>query len=202
MVVTSQQRHNVEVATSLLEICETLDDPNERFLTARDVIFAVLNGTSEQNSGAGKDIAYSFNELFLSTSIAWLQIAYMHILPFLTKWFQKQELDELISAWTVTQTVEQLISLMESSGVPAGLIYRAPEMLDDPHFAAREAIVRVAHPEFGDLAMQNVVPKLMSTPGSVRWAGPALGEHNDEIFGNLLGMSEERIRTLKQEGVI
>ena len=114
----------------------------------------------------------------------------------------QEELDELLSDWTCTLTEAELISLMEESGVPAGLIYRAPEMLEDPHFAAREAIVRVPHPEFGELAMQNVAPKLTRTPGSVRWAGPALGEHNDEIFKGVLGMSEERIRTLGEAGVI
>lgn len=114
----------------------------------------------------------------------------------------QEELDELIADWTRTQTVEGLISLMEESGVPAGLIYRAPEMLEDPHFAAREAIVRVLHPEFGELAMQNVAPKLSRTPGSVRWAGPALGEHNDEVFKGVLSLSEARIQSLHEAGVI
>jgi len=111
-------------------------------------------------------------------------------------------LDELVSEWTSTQTVEALISLMEESGVPAGLIYRAPEMLEDPHFKAREAIVRVPHPEFGELAMQNVTPKLTRTPGAVRWAGPTLGEHNEEVLGGVLGMSRDRMESLREEGVI
>ena len=113
-----------------------------------------------------------------------------------------EELDELVSDWTSTLTLEELMSLMEESGVPAGLIYRAPEMMKDPHFAAREAIVRVPHPEFGELAMQNVVPKLTRTPGSVRWPGPALGEHNEEVFKEVLGMSEEQIQSLSAVGVI
>lgn len=114
----------------------------------------------------------------------------------------QKELDELVSDWTRTLTMDELISLMEESGVPVGLIYRAPEMLEDPHFAAREAIVRVPHPEFGELAMQNVVPKLTRTPGSVRWPGPALGEHNEEVFKEVLNMSEDRIASLHEAGVI
>lgn len=114
----------------------------------------------------------------------------------------QEELDERISAWTRQRTVSELITLMEESGVPAGLIYRAPEMLEDDHFAARNAIVRVPHPEFGEIAMQNVAPKLTRTPGAVRWAGPALGEHNDEIFGDLLGMSRDRMASLSEQGVI
>lgn len=112
------------------------------------------------------------------------------------------ELDELISEWTMNFTVAELTALMDESGVPAGLIYRAPEMLEDAHFAAREAIVRVPHPEFGELAMQNVAPKLTRTPGSVRWAGPALGEHNEDVLKKLLGMSEDKMQSLYEAGVI
>ena len=78
----------------------------------------------------------------------------------------QQELDELIGA-VDREAVDtrEVLALMEQHGVPAGQIYRAPEMLADPHFAAREAIVGVPHPQFGKLRMQNVVPKLSATPG-------------------------------------
>lgn len=105
----------------------------------------------------------------------------------------QQELDDHIAEWSRTMTAEQLLALMEEHGVPAGQIYRAPEMLADPHFAARESIVRVSHPEFGEIPMQNVVPKLSATPGSVRSVGPELGAHNDEILRGVLGMSEDEI---------
>ena len=73
-------------------------------------------------------------------------------------------------------------------------------MLTDPHFIARDAIVRVADPKFGELAMQNVVPKLSATPGSIRWTGPALGQHNDEVYGDLLGLSEDERARLTADG--
>lgn len=114
----------------------------------------------------------------------------------------QEELDGLVAQWTSTQSAEELIELLEDSGVPVGKIYRAPDMLEDAHFKAREAIVRVAHPEFGELAMQNVFPKLSATPGAVRWPGPALGEHNSEIFLNTLGMDPERMQQLQESGVI
>ena len=75
-------------------------------------------------------------------------------------------------------------------------------MLEDAQFAAREAIIRVAHPEFGSLAMHNVFPKLSATPGEVRWPGPELGQHNEEIFSGVLGLSEDRILALQREGVV
>ncbi len=112
------------------------------------------------------------------------------------------ELDELVSAWTATMEADALVDLMEESGVPVGKIYRAPEMLEDPHFQAREAIVKVPHPTIGDLSMQNVVPKLSLTPGSVRTVGPELGEHNQEVFGQLLEMDQDQIDQLAENGII
>ena len=114
----------------------------------------------------------------------------------------QQELDQLISAWTSTQTAAELVEKMEQHGVPVGKIYRAPEMLEDPHFAAREAIIKLAHPEFGELAMQNVVPKLSLTPGTVRWPGPTLGQHNKEVLQGLLGLSEETLGAFREAGTI
>ena len=112
------------------------------------------------------------------------------------------ELDALVEQWTQTLTTRQVLDLMDRFGVPAGLIYRAPDMLDDPHFRARDAIVSVPHPDFGELKMQNVAPKLSETPGSVRSPSPALGQHNDEIYRQLLGLSAERYADLKTAQVI
>lgn len=115
---------------------------------------------------------------------------------------RQKELDDLISDWTRTLPTRKALDLMSQHGVPAGLIYRAPEMLDDPHFAAREAIVTVDHPHFGKLRMQNVAPKLSETPGGIRGPSPELGQHNDEVYLRLLGMAPERYEQLKQRKVI
>jgi formyl-CoA transferase len=114
----------------------------------------------------------------------------------------QKELDELIGRWTASQTTREILELMERQGVPAGQIYRAPEMLEDPHFIARDAIVTVDHPQFGKLRMQNVAPRLSETPGRVRAPSPALGQHNDEIYLELLGMPRERYTRLKSSKVI
>ena len=114
----------------------------------------------------------------------------------------QHELDERIARWTATQTTAAVLALMEKHGVPAGQIYRAPEMLEDPHFAAREAIAAVPHPQFGKIRMQNVIPKLSATPGRIRTPSPALGEHNDEIFLDFLGLPRERYERLKAARVI
>ena len=112
------------------------------------------------------------------------------------------ELDALIEAWTRGFTAQQVLQLLHAGGVPAGKIYRAPDMLEDEHFKAREALVHVAHPEFRNLWMANVFPKLSTTPGEVGWPGPALGAHIEEIFGGLLGLGRAEMDELRGAKVI
>jgi formyl-CoA transferase len=112
------------------------------------------------------------------------------------------ELDELIGEWTSTLDAEKVFALMTEHGVPVGKIYRAKEMLEDTHFAAREAIVKIAHPLFGDIAMQNVAPKLSDTPGEVRWVGPELGEHTDVVLKEVCEYDDTHIAGLRSAGVV
>ena len=114
-----------------------------------------------------------------------------------------EELDAIINAWTATKTVAEVDELMQKAGVPSGRIYTAPDMLADPHFQARESIIDTPTEAWPDLKMQNVFPKLSKTQGEVRWTGPAeLGEHNDEVYGELLGMSSEELAALRQKSII
>ncbi|MGL5838049.1 MAG: CaiB/BaiF CoA transferase family protein, partial [Sphingorhabdus sp.] len=113
------------------------------------------------------------------------------------------ELDELINGWTRTLTVDQVDALMTEYSIPAGRVYRAPEMLDDPHFKAREAIVQVETERFGKLKMQNAFPKLSATPSGVRRAAPSVvGQHNLEVYGELLGLGNAELAQLQQAGAI
>ena len=118
----------------------------------------------------------------------------------------QSELDDIIAAWTGTIDSGPLEQILEKSGVPAGNIYRAPEMLEDAHFKARDAIVRVMHASGGapgeTIAMQNVMPKLSETPGEIRRSGPELGEHNDDIYRGILGFDDARMKALKDAGII
>ena len=114
----------------------------------------------------------------------------------------QRELDELVARWTADLSTDRVLELMDRHAVPAGLIYRPPDMLKDPQFAARHAIVSVKHPAFGDLKMQNVVPKLSATPGGIRAPAPELGQHNEEIYRGLLDYPPARIAALAAQGVI
>lgn len=113
------------------------------------------------------------------------------------------ELDELINSWTRTLTVDEVDALMIAYSIPAGRVYRAPEMLADPHFKAREAIIEVETERFGKLKMQGAFPKLSATPSGVRSPAPSLvGQHNEEVYGGLLGLSGAEIGALKAAGTI
>lgn len=112
------------------------------------------------------------------------------------------ELDALINDWTKTVDLEPLEALLTDHGVPCGLIYTAPDMLADPHFKARNAIVDVPHPVFGSLKMQNVAPRLSDTPGAVRHAGPELGEHTDDVLKGILGIASEKLDDWRARGII
>lgn len=113
-----------------------------------------------------------------------------------------EELDGVIAEWTTTVKADDLLEALHGGGVPAGRIFRAKDMFADPHFAAREAIVSLVHPELGDFAMHNVVPRLSDTPGAVRGLGPELGEHNEEVYRDLLGLDADEVSSLRSAGVI
>ena len=114
-----------------------------------------------------------------------------------------EELDGIINEWTETKTVNELETLMQDAGVPAGKIYRAPEMLEDPHYSAREAIVDVDSDAWPNLKMQNIFPKMSKTQGEIRWPGPmTLGEHNQEVYGGELGISDDELARLQEQSII
>ncbi|WP_417562868.1 CaiB/BaiF CoA transferase family protein [Microbacterium sp.] len=114
-----------------------------------------------------------------------------------------RELDAIIAAWTSTHGTGELLEELHDAGIPAGLIYTAKDMLDDPHFAAREAIVAVPSPALGhDLSMQNVFPRLSKTPGRVRHVGRERGEDNDDVYTGLLRLSLAELARLKAEGTV
>jgi formyl-CoA transferase len=113
-----------------------------------------------------------------------------------------EELDEIITLWTSKYDADVLLEELHANGVPAGRIYRAKDMFSDPHFAAREAIIKLVHPQIGELAMHNVFPRLSETPGKVRTVGPMLGEHNDEIYKGLLGLDDAVVTSLRSAGII
>lgn len=114
-----------------------------------------------------------------------------------------EELDSLIDQWTSSKALTEVESIMLEHAVPFGRIFRASDMLEDPHFAARNAIVEMDRPGVGKLAMQNVFPKLSETPGSVRSPAPSkIGQDNVEIYSKYLNFSKEELEELEKDKIV
>ncbi len=114
----------------------------------------------------------------------------------------QQAIDDLVAAWTREHDAQAVVDRLATAGVPAGLVFRAPDMLDDPHFQARDAIVEVPDRHGKPLPMQNVFPRLIDTPGRVRHVGPELGEHTDTILSDWLGLAPDTLDALRADHVI
>ncbi|WP_298254648.1 CaiB/BaiF CoA-transferase family protein [uncultured Arthrobacter sp.] len=110
---------------------------------------------------------------------------------------RQAELDALIGEYTSTQGAEALEATLGEHGVPAGKIFRPEDMLTDPQYLARESITEVDHPVLGPVAQQNVFPKLSRTTGSIRWPGPALGEHTQAVLAEI-GVDDARLASLRE----
>ncbi len=111
-------------------------------------------------------------------------------------------LDDIITEWARAKTMAEIDALMEQYGVPCGRIYRAPDMLSDPHFQARAAIVEVDHPQLGRLKMQDAFPRFSKTQSQVRWPGPALGAHTGDVLSGELGISNDAIEALRRKKIV
>lgn len=111
-------------------------------------------------------------------------------------------LDGLVTAWTRTLTSDALLRVLTEHDVPAGRIYTAPDMLTDPHYAARDMILRLTN-RFGiDAPFAGIVPKLSRTPGGVERPAPALGADTRLVLRELAGVGDEEWARLKRAGVV
>lgn len=113
---------------------------------------------------------------------------------------QKAEyLDSVIEEWTKSLNLESALKVLEENSIPAGPIYNVEDMVNDPHFQARNMIVELDVENLGKLKVPGIIPKLSKTPGKIRWAGPKLGEHTEEVLKEKVGLNEKQIAKMKNE---
>lgn len=112
-------------------------------------------------------------------------------------------LDEMINEWTGTLTIDEVDTLMIEYSIPAGRVYTAKDMLADPHFKARKAIVEVETEGHGKIKMQNAFPRFSKTGSGFRRSAPTSpGQHNAEVYDELLGLNEAKLEQKRSEGLI
>ena len=122
------------------------------------------------------------------------------------RWQRRDDLDDAITAWAREHDSADVLATLEQAGVPSGPIYDAEGIRDDPHFQSRGMVqqhrVSDGERDLGEVAFPGVVPRLGEEPGQIRWLGPDLGEHNDDIYGDLLGLDDPTRADLRTAGVI
>ncbi len=109
---------------------------------------------------------------------------------------------EEVTAWCQSMPRDAVIEKCVAGQVPAGPINSIADIFADPHFEAREQLVPVTEPDIGEVVIPGVIPKLSETPGRIRNLGPALGNANDEVYGDILGFGADEILDLKAKGII
>ena len=111
-------------------------------------------------------------------------------------------LDDFMVSWFVRHEKAEIMQLFDTLNVVAGPVVDISDIFQDPHYAARESIVSVPDTDFGEVKMQGVVPKFSKNPGKVRYPGGALGQDNEEVFRDMLGLDETEFKRLKALKVI
>ncbi len=114
----------------------------------------------------------------------------------------QDQMDELIAAWTVTHSHYEAMHLLQEAGVPAGAVLNAPEMMSDAHLNEREFYWDIDHPDAGRHLYCGFPVKFSETPARVRRPAPCLGEHNEYVLGEILGLSQAEIEALEAQEVI
>ena len=115
----------------------------------------------------------------------------------------QEELESIVAEWARRHDAEEIDYVLNEAGVICGPIYTIADIFEDEHYRAREMLVEHVDPEFGLYIGPGIVPKFSETPGEVRWSAPwEPGSHNGEVYGNLLGLSDEELRELAEEGVL
>ena len=111
-------------------------------------------------------------------------------------------LDAAVAAWIGEHDLDDVVAAFDDAGAALAPIYDVEQMTHDPHVIDRETITTVPDEDLGPLRMQNLMVRLLDTPGRIRFPGRRLGQDNEEIYGELLGLDGDDLAKLREEGVI
>jgi crotonobetainyl-CoA:carnitine CoA-transferase CaiB-like acyl-CoA transferase len=114
----------------------------------------------------------------------------------------QERLYELIARWAAARQADEIVATLSAADVPASPIMSVADLMADPHCRERASIVSAVDPQFGAVPMVAPLPSLSATPGAIRWTGPALGEHTDEVLAELLDLTGPEIAKLRAQGVV
>jgi formyl-CoA transferase len=112
-----------------------------------------------------------------------------------------REIDEAIEAWTLQRASSEVLQRLADARVPSGRVYTARDIAEDPHFRARDMILRQATRDGDEVEVPGIVPKLLGTPGAVRSSAPHLGDDTDAVLAEA-GCSAAEIAALRSRGVV
>jgi benzylsuccinate CoA-transferase BbsF subunit len=114
----------------------------------------------------------------------------------------REELDAQVARWAATVEAEAAMALLQRAGVPAGVAFNGADLAADPHLAARRFFAPVKLPDGGSTRVTGVPMRLSATPGSIRTVAPEVGEDNDYVLGELLGLGRAERAELIAEGAV
>jgi len=114
----------------------------------------------------------------------------------------EDELDRLVEEWTIQHTAPEVMHMMQENGVPAGAVQNNEDLFNDPQLRDRRSHERLNHPEIGAMLHQRPAYRLSRTPCRLVSSGPMLGEHNEYVYKEVLGYSDDEIADMLIEGVI
>ena len=118
------------------------------------------------------------------------------------RWRNQDIIGPLVQGWVGQRTREEVFEAMGKARIPCGRVNTVPEAFQDPHIQARELFTKLEVPGVGPVSHPRVAIKMSRTPGRIEHPAPQVGQHNDEVYAGLLGLSAKEIEGLKVEGVI
>jgi formyl-CoA transferase len=112
-----------------------------------------------------------------------------------------EEIDAAIGQWTLTRSIATVMDMLGTAKVPAGKVYTARDIAEDPHYQAREMVLTQRTRDGHDLSVPGICPKLSGTPGGLRFAAPRLGEDTDAVLREA-GLTDQQVALLRERGVV